>query len=155
MSSVEVRSLEESSGLVQNSTESEKGDAFFKIVMGLTGYNEKKKKQAIEHKGGQKDQASSCSSGSDESAVLDTSDGSPGNESMVVSTGPSKDGFFNSWKKRRLSFRHSNRKGEPLIRNTTNVVKHLTDNPLPCSCSNVVDPITSSTIIIVCSLMLL
>ncbi|KAK3212068.1 hypothetical protein Dsin_016774 [Dipteronia sinensis] len=41
VSFVEVRSLQESSGLVQSSTESDKGDALYKIVMGLTGYKQK------------------------------------------------------------------------------------------------------------------
>ncbi|KAK4854282.1 hypothetical protein QYF36_021517 [Acer negundo] len=121
VSFVEVRSLQESSGLVQSSTESDKGDALYKIVMGLTGYNNKKKKKKNK---GQNDQATSSNSGSDDSAVFDLSSelSSPENTQLSPSP-PSKDyGFFNSWKKRRLNFRQSRKKGEPLSEdNTTSV----------------------------------
>ncbi|KAK1550391.1 hypothetical protein Q3G72_018301 [Acer saccharum] len=120
VSFVEVRSLQESSGLVQSSTESDKGDALSKIVMGLTGYNNKKKKKNK----GQNDQARSSTSGSDDSAVFDSSLelSSPENTQLSPSP-PSKDyGFFNSWKKRRLNFRQSRKKEEQLIENNTTSV---------------------------------
>ncbi|KAH7574121.1 hypothetical protein JRO89_XS03G0254800 [Xanthoceras sorbifolium] len=152
VSFVEVTSSRESSGLVQNSTESDKGDAFFKMVMDLTGYKKKMKKKNV----GQKDQAnSSSSSGSDKSAVFDSSEGSssPGNESIIdssrnntqLSSSPSKEG--------RLSFTRSRKKGEPSIKNTrvNNNVKNVADvhvvDPQPSSYPRVADPITSGTIL--------
>ncbi|KAK2660409.1 hypothetical protein Ddye_006942 [Dipteronia dyeriana] len=118
VSFVEVRSLQESSGLVQSSTESDKGDALYKIVMGLTGYNNKKKKNK-----GQNDQSSSSTSGSDYSAVFDSSSELSSENTQQSPSPPSKDfGFFNSWKKRRLSFRQSRKTEEQLIENNTTSV---------------------------------
>lgn len=125
MSFAEVRNSQDSAGLVQNSTESEKGDAFFRMMMGLTGYKKKKK-----GKKSQRDQASSGES--------DDSDGLAGNESTVTNERTDtevnsrtesescplepqpdrKEGFF-SWKRRRLSFiTHGKKKEEPLSKKT-------------------------------------
>lgn len=132
VSFAEARNSNESSsspGPVQNTTivesEKEKSDAFFKKVMGFTGYKKKKKNIKSDQ------QASSRES--DESAAVADSDGSSGitndNGHVEVSSGTEsgsssvsetqadpvrKDGLF-SWKRRRLSFGQSKRKGEPLI----------------------------------------
>lgn len=118
-------------GPVQNTAvvESERSDAFFRKVMGFTGYKKKKKKTKSDQP------ASSCES--DELAAAD-SDGSPGitidNGHVEVSSGTDlgssssgsetqadpvrKDGLL-SWKRRRLSFRQSKKKGEPLIKKSS------------------------------------
>lgn len=120
-----------SPGPVQNTAvvESERSDAFFRKVMGFTGYKKKKKKTKSDQ------QASSCES--DELAAAD-SDGSSGitndNGHVEVSSGTDlgssssgsetqadpvrKDGLL-SWKRRRLSFRQSKKKGEPLIKKSS------------------------------------
>ncbi|KAL9442982.1 hypothetical protein AB3S75_016358 [Citrus x aurantiifolia] len=130
----EARNFNESSspppGPVQNTAvvESERSDAFFRKVMGFTGYKKKKKKTKSDQ------QASSCEL--DELAAAD-SDGSSGitndNGHVEVSSGTDlgsssgsetqadpvrKDGLL-SWKRRRLSFRQSKKKGAPLIKKSS------------------------------------
>lgn len=113
MSLAEVRNSQDSApGLVQNSTESDEGDAFFKMMMSLTGYRKKEKKG----KKSQRDQASSCASdglaGSKSTVINETSntkensttesESCPSSKTHLGSQPNRKDGFF-SWERGLLS----------------------------------------------------
>lgn len=113
MSLAEVRNSQDSApGLVQNSTESDEGDAFFKMMMSLTGYRKKEKKG----KKSQTDQASSCASdglaGSKSTVMNETSntkvnsttesESCPSSKTHLGSQPNRKDGFF-SWERGLLS----------------------------------------------------
>ncbi|KAJ0091085.1 hypothetical protein Patl1_12466 [Pistacia atlantica] len=129
VSFTEVRNSQDSPGLVQNSTESDKGDAFFKVMMGLTGYKKKKK-----GKKSQRDQASSCESdvldglaGNESTVTKDkankelnsrtVSEFCPSSETQLEPQPDRKEGFF-SWKRRRLNFITHKKKEEPLSKKT-------------------------------------
>ncbi|KAJ0031773.1 hypothetical protein Pint_12397 [Pistacia integerrima] len=129
VSFTEVRNSQDSPGLVQNSTESDKGDAFFKVMMGLTGYKKKKK-----GKKSQRDQASSCESddldglaGNESTVTKDkankelnsrtVSESRPSSDTQLEPQPDRKEGFF-SWKRRRLNFITHKKKEEPLSKKT-------------------------------------